>query len=136
MSLEKLLNLTGDIEFTSRIPYNKITYIEPKMRATIEEIIEISAGVLRVKFDFRKFDEFNKQFEKNNYYDKHKIARLTAREAGWYDPVNYFEMTEAELRVAIVVLDEKRRRLWTSFEKSEYTSYILFLESFFKEANV
>lgn len=43
-----------------------------------------------VKLDFSEFESYNAQFESHNYYDNEGSPRLTAREAGCYEPVQVY----------------------------------------------
>lgn len=82
-------------------------YLEPGMRGQLVGISERQDGMFKVLIDLSAFDDFNKQFESANYYDKNGVANLTAREAGYYtgpsesfyamldQPVEYLVIEEA-----------------------------------------
>ncbi len=44
--------------------------------------------VYLVKLDYTDFDDYNRKFETANYYDKSGSPILTAREAGFYKPLD------------------------------------------------
>lgn len=112
--------------------HDKESYGEPNMRA---RIIHASGpdrdGVVRVEFDFGEFDEHNRSVESANYYDKSGAPTLTAREAGFYKPVDhmYFEADEPlERHMTFVGADQQA--LFQKFKDSgATTSYVAWLES-------
>jgi hypothetical protein len=66
-------------------------YAEPGMKARVIGITGLYTTdpdpqdhVYKLSVDFAEFDEYNKQFETYNYYDRDGIPRLNAREAGLY----------------------------------------------------
>jgi hypothetical protein len=67
------------------------SYVEPGMRATITSVSwdgegkNESEAVFKLRVDFSKFDEENKQFETHCYFDKNHNPVLSAREAGQYE---------------------------------------------------
>lgn len=61
-------------------------YLEAGMRARIAGIRTSHDGVFVFTFDCTEFEEVNRPFESANYYDDRGVARLTAREAGKYEP--------------------------------------------------
>jgi hypothetical protein len=86
------------VEFSDGIKFME-TYSEPKMRAKIIDMFDDTDDhpnkedvVVRITFDYTDFDEYNKEFDRYNYYDQEDVPRLNARQAGFYKPVdkNYF----------------------------------------------
>ncbi|PTH79108.1 hypothetical protein [Aeromonas veronii] len=75
------------VEFNAGIE-DQEGYAENGMRATIMSVKKggDDGDLCVIEFDFTQFDEYNKQFESSNYYDKkgNNKACLTAREAGYY----------------------------------------------------
>lgn len=66
-------------------------YLEAGMRARIVNVREQQDDVFVVTFDQGEFEKVNKPFESSNYFDEKGVARLNAREAGQYKPVDdYF----------------------------------------------
>lgn len=62
------------------------SYLEGGMRGRLVGVLRDEEEYISLAVDLTEFDEFNKQYEKANYYDKSGVARLTAREAGFYKP--------------------------------------------------
>lgn len=74
-------------------------YLEAGMMARITKVTEPDTdGVFQVFYDLSEFDEYNRQFEKANYYDSNMVPCLTAREKGYYKPQDdyYTEATEVD----------------------------------------
>lgn len=59
-------------------------YLEPGMRGRLVAVSNMREDTFKLHVDLSEFDEFNRQFESANYYDKSGVPRLTAREAGYY----------------------------------------------------
>jgi len=111
---------------------DKESYGEPNMRA---RIISASGpdrdGVTRVMFDFGEFDEHNRAVESFNYYDKSGQPTLTAREAGFYKPVDhmYFDADE-ELERHLTLVGADQQALFQRFKESgASSSYVVWLEA-------
>lgn len=88
MSYAFLQTLIGkDIQFTHKIE-DLEDYAEDRMRATITGIKKWDGdnadACHEISIDYSKFDEYNRQFESYNYWDKLGNATLNAREAGYY----------------------------------------------------
>lgn len=77
----------NEIQFTKKAE-DLESYPEEGMRALLVGARIIDEDVVVLTMDYRKFDEFNKTIESSNYYDKSGVPRLTAREAGCYQPVD------------------------------------------------
>jgi hypothetical protein len=60
-------------------------YPETGMRATVIGFSVERDDVGKVRVSYKKFDEYNKQFESSNYYDAQGKPVLTARESGNYN---------------------------------------------------
>ncbi len=63
---------------------NKEVYLEPGMKGRLAGISDRDDEIFMLQIDLSEFDEFNKQFESANYFDKNGNACLTARQAGYY----------------------------------------------------
>jgi hypothetical protein len=63
-------------------------FLETGMRARITAIRRKEEDVFVFTFDVTGFDALNAPFETANYYDANGVARLTAREAGAWKPVD------------------------------------------------
>jgi hypothetical protein len=98
------LSLVGkDIQFTSDIEEME-AYPEGGMCARIVDIIahdisseDLQDHLYKIVFDYSEFDQFNVHLEASNYYDKHGIACLTAREANMYKEVETIWFGSPEL---------------------------------------
>ena len=132
-------NLIGQvIQFTKNIEDFEV-YAENGMRARIVNVIEDvhhdndhENQVHKIVVDYTEFDEFNKQFESSNYWDKNGQACLTAREAGFYKEVETLYFGSPELwpfEDYFTLLDEKKNNLLTEFKRSGFTNYVEWLES-------
>lgn len=63
-------------------------YAEPGMRAKILSASDIdNNNEVVFTFDFDAFSEHNRAFERKNYRDAQGVTRLSARQAGRYQPV-------------------------------------------------
>lgn len=115
-------------------------YAEKGMRATIMSIKKSGSDddVCVIEFDFTQFDEYNKQFESSNYYDKknNDKACLNAREAGCYKlhekyylyaGMNWDGDTDEVFSFLCDMNDISL--LKETFEKSGESSYVGWLES-------
>ena len=64
--------------------------IDRLMRARIvcvdphPQVLADISGLVKLIFDLSEFDEYNRAFEKANYYDRYGHPTLTARKAGFY----------------------------------------------------
>lgn len=63
---------------------DKEAYLEPGMRGRLAGISDLNGEIFKLQVDLSEFDEFNKQFESSNYFDKNGHACLTARQVGYY----------------------------------------------------
>lgn len=81
--------------------------------------------------DYTEFEEYNKQFEISNYYDKNGSACLTAREAGCYDVVEgIYTMSNQDVgEQFIATTDTTSIRLYDIYKQSGSAgSYVSWLE--------
>lgn len=125
------------VQFTSKID-DMESYLEGGMRARIVSIDEedthrpdLHDHLYKIVFDYSEFDEFNKNFESANYYDRNGVACLTAREAGMYDQKDTIYFGSPELwpfEDFFILLSEKQTKLISSFKESGATNYIEWLE--------
>jgi hypothetical protein len=126
------------IQFTSKIEEIE-AYAEKGMRARVVSINEkythrpdIHDHVYEIKFDYSEFDEFNKNLESSNYYDRNNVACLTAREVGVYEPVEVICFGSPQLypfEDYFTILNEKQNNLLARFKESGATNYVEWLES-------
>ena len=91
---EFLVELVGRVVVFNSVVDDYEDYPEEGMKARIKQVSfdknhEISDRCHRITFDYGEFDEFNKVRETANYYDMEGRACLTAREAGFYTPVDH-----------------------------------------------
>ena len=104
-------------------------YPEAGMKARVLAVVPEAHDVYRVKVDFEPFAEHNKAFESANYHDKSGNPTLTARQAGYYKPVDDFYLTPNEGPEYLTIDDAKSVELFERFNKSGYTgTYIQWLE--------
>lgn len=108
------------------------SYAESGMRAEIVAVAPRDEDdVLRITFSFESFDEFNKPFESANYYDKTQAPVLTAREAGYYKPVEIYYFMASEAIKAFKFVDDKSLALLNKYKASPESasmSYVAWLE--------
>jgi len=120
------------VEFLPPILDNE-AYAEAGMRAVIESVGSSSEDdVLKISFSFTEFDEFNKPFESSTYYDKNQSPVLTAREAGFYFPVEKYFFMASEPITAFKFVDDKSTALFARYKASDASasmSYVAWLES-------
>lgn len=91
---EFLVELVGRVVVFNSVVDDYEDYPEEGMKARIKQVSfdknhEITECCHRITFDYGEFDEFNKVRETANYYDMEGRACLTAREAGFYTPVDH-----------------------------------------------
>jgi len=119
------------VEFREGI-LDKESYGEPNMRARVVSTSEPDQhGVVRIMFDFGEFDEHNRSVESSNYYDKSGQPTLTAREAGFYKPVDhmYFD-TDEEVEGHLTFVGADQQALFQRFKESgASSSYVAWLEA-------
>lgn len=126
------------IQFTSKIE-DMEAYPEAGMRARIVSIDEkdthmkdLHDHMYIITFDYSEFDEFNEQFESANYYDKHGVACLTAREAKMYDVKEKIYFGSPALwpfEDYFNLLNTKQETLLSRFKESGAANYVEWLES-------
>jgi hypothetical protein len=120
--------LTPQITFTAGCE-DMEGYPEAGMKARVLAVTAEDRDIYRVKADFQSFDEHNKAFESANYYDKNGIATLTARQAGFYKPVDDFYLTPDEGLEYFTIDDAKSVQLFERFKQAGYAgSYVSWLE--------
>jgi hypothetical protein len=92
-----------------------------------------SDGVIEITFDYSEFDEINIPLELTNYYDKSGAPSLTARQAGYYKPIDiiYFDASE-KLEQLMDIESDVDVSIFEAFkqEATEF-SYVQWLESKF-----
>lgn len=113
-------------------------YIQPRMMADIvfcdicDDSEKDEECSLKIVFDFSKHEEHNGQFETKDFYDDEGIARLSAREAGYYNQreINYISINQEEWPFSLV----ENNKLMSLYQKRENKtqSYINWLEGLVK----
>jgi hypothetical protein len=130
---------TVDIEISEGI-FEEM-YLEKGMRATIiamtVDICEMDSNgktkdtIIKVTFDFSKFDEFNTPLQSHNWYDKAGVACLTATEAG-QKPKNCIEDTFVSMSHSpfpFFELESSSMKMYNIFQKvPTHLSYVQWLE--------
>lgn len=87
-------------------PYGIGTYGDAGMRARIVGLFYSERdGCYRLKLNYKDFEDHNKQFEQNTYYDSEGIARLDAHQAGFYSVEEEFYIAEEDLINGIEIPD-------------------------------
>jgi hypothetical protein len=113
-------------------------YPEAGMRAKVvsailsEDSKDPYNRVFKVVINFEQFDEFNRQFESANYFDKSQRPTLTAREAGFYKQVDTLYLSDevyGPWSDIFTVVGEKAKALFASYVASKVDmSYVEWLE--------
>ena len=89
--------------------------------------------VYAVKVDYTDFDDFNRQFETANYYDKNQKPTLNARDAGYYTPVETLYLSDEVYglwnEIFKIVGDKANKLVETYNAEAPNMSYIEWLES-------
>lgn len=108
------------------------SYAEAGMRAEIVAVAPRDEDdVQRITFSFENFEDFNKPFESANYFDKKQAPVLTAREAGYYNPVEVYYFMASETIKAFKFVDDKSLALLNKYKASAESasmSYVAWLE--------
>jgi hypothetical protein len=133
---KELANMVTDgvrpvVTFNKKVE-NKEGYFEAGMRGRLTAIRGLRDDVFELIVDVREFDEYNKQFETANYFDKSGKPTLTAREAGFYSADGHLEVyTDTELEVDFLEIEEPSRlQVYQDYVKSgEKVAYVQWLES-------
>lgn len=111
------------------------TYAESGMRAVIKKVYPYPhdpEDVIIVEFSFVEYDDYNKNFESNNYYDKNRAPTLTAREAGYYSPVDSIYLDKQDflaLKYFKTLLSERSSLVGEYLESGTKKSYVTWLEN-------
>jgi hypothetical protein len=126
------------VQFTAKIEDIE-AYPESGMRARILYIHEQFTDnedprehLYRIVFDYSEFDDFNRQFESSNYYDKDGVARLNAREAKQYqmqETIYFGSPTLFPFEDYFVFLNEHQKNLLALFKESGHDNYVEWLEN-------
>jgi hypothetical protein len=87
--------------------------------------------VIKLTVDVGEFDRYNRQFESSNYYDKSGNPKLTAREAGYYKPVDsmYLDSNEDVDRFFQIEDDAALNLFREHQESGSSESYVKWLEA-------
>lgn len=105
-------------------------YLEAGMRGRLVASNEQRGGRFEIYVDLTEFDNFNKQFESANYYDKSGVPCLTARQAGNYKEPKENFYVDSDQEVNFLVVEEGGRlALHQEFVKScAKSTYVQWLE--------
>lgn len=103
-------------------------YLEPGMRGRIVAVRDEDDDLLSFTVDLAEFETFNAAFESSNYYDKDGNPRLTAREAGYYKPIEEIWSGRSD-EVPMSLEDSGRLNLFTAYQDAKVgLSYVQWLE--------
>lgn len=120
-----------DVEFKPKIE-DLESYPEGSMRGTIVLATEHHDEIVKITFDYTKYDAHNAPLEKQNYYDKNGVPNLTAREAGQYKPVEVLYFMETDL--VEDYFSEVKNDVYDQYQASgSKLSYVQWLEEAVKE---
>lgn len=106
-------------------------YAEAAMRARIAGARVMPDGIVEFTMDFTGLDAFNQPFESTNYYDEKRVACLTARQAGFYKPVEVYYL-DAGQETPFEVVEARHVSLYEQYLASGVgvdESYVAWLES-------
>lgn len=106
-------------------------YPEAGMRAKLLSATSDGDGIIIVTVDYTPFEAHNATLESANYFDARGNPTLTAREAGFYTPVEKLHFSEEEVfETFFRLLDENSDKLYQQFLTEAVTgeSYTIWLE--------
>ncbi len=116
------------VTFTKRVE-DQESYLEGGMRGRLIAVMRNEEEYISLAVDLTEFDDFNRQYEKANYYDKSGVARLTAREAGFYKPVESVYVGPADEVDVLQIEDAASLKLYERYQAdSDGKSYVQWLE--------
>ena len=106
------------------------SYAEAGMRGRATGICDDPDGDVRIQVDFTEFEEFNKQFEMPNYYDKMGFPSLTAHEAGLYKPTDaYYFYPKEDAEKYFTVVEDASLKLYNMYKQEPRSiSYVQWIE--------
>lgn len=105
------------------------SYLEAGMRGRLVGVLRDEHEYISLAVDLTEFDDFNRQYEKANYYDKSGVARLTAREAGFYKPTESVYMGPDDEVEVLVIEDADALKLYARYQTERGgKSYVQWLE--------
>lgn len=103
-------------------------YGEQNMRATITGIEDYHDETIHIAVSFAKFDEYNKQFESANYYDRNHNPVWTARQAECYNVEDHVFVMDTD-KFEDYFVELKRNDLYERYVASGTSdSYVSWLE--------
>ncbi len=103
-------------------------YFEPGMRGRLRSVRNSGDDVVIFTVDLSEFEEFNKQFETANYYDKNHVACLNAREAGLYNVKEQY-YADCDLEAYIEIEEPHRLKIYEEYKQSgSELTYVQWLE--------
>lgn len=104
------------------------TYLEEGMRGRLVSVLDMHDDLLRFSIDLTEFEAFNAAFESINYYDKQGKPTLTARQAGYYKPIDEV-WGSLSCEVFVSIEGDARVTLYERFLSEHSTkSYVHWLE--------
>lgn len=105
-------------------------YLEAGMRGRLMAVSNQRDDMFQLHVDLTEFDDFNKQFESANYYDKSGVACLTARQSGYYkEPKEHFYVGNDQEVDFLVIEEGGRLSLHQEFVKGGAgKTYVQWLE--------
>lgn len=134
MTGKELAQLVSDgirpvVTFTAPI-LDKEGYLEAGMRGRLVAVSNEHDDMFKLHVDLSEFDDFNRQFESANYYDKDGVPRLTARESGFYKaPKDEIYVDNNEDVDFCVVEEPNRLALYELYRKAgDNLTYVQWLE--------
>lgn len=105
-------------------------YLEAGMRGRLIGVSNERHNMFLLHIDLTEFEDFNRQFESKNYFDKDGVPRLSAREAGYHkEPAESFYVGNREAVDFCDVEEAERLRLYDNYRRAGAgTSYVQWLE--------
>lgn len=110
-------------------------YPEKGMRAVIKKVYPYQhdpEDVIIVEFSFKEYDDYNKNLESHNYYDKNRKPTLTARESGFYNPVDTVYLDKQDflnMKYFKTLLSERSNLVMEYIESGTKESYTNWIEN-------
>lgn len=123
-----------DVEFLASVEALE-GYAEPHMRATIVDAEDYGDSTVRIKLSYAKYDEYNRQFESANYFDRNQNPVWTAREAGHYNVDDHIFVMDTD-KFDTLFKELKDTRLFDQYTAAcTGESYVAWLEGQLTSAN-
>lgn len=123
--LQALAEAQATVRFTKVIE-DQEDYAECSMMARILRVKDDLDDIVKITFDFLPFESHNEAHESANYWDPDGKPRWTARQAGLYQPISDYYLSE-DWRQYFEVIDNEFIEEY--FENGKGMSYVEWLES-------